>query len=319
MAQILTLDQFPQFNFVEFGELSLDASAAGVTLTLRNTDQFDDQHLILVGNAGEETSEIRVPSDVTGNVVTIDALSYAHAKGTKVYMLRGSKIRVYRAPNVNGLRPALDTYTLVDDVDLQADQVSIQFTDDTGGSGYWYLFTFYNYINSEESEKVYGEAVRGGTDGHYATIEDIRSEAGLTNATFIEDSIISMRRDQAEGEVKGVLASVGYVLPLVDSGGNEFTPSIIESVTLQLASGLLLKKEYGTNSPNTTKDGESKVKSARDILKQIAAGTLLLLDSTGTQLAFRTDISGWPDDTTTDNSFDGGRPEPKVFGMNKTY
>jgi phage gp36-like protein len=111
----------------------------------------------------------------------------------------------------------------------------------------------------------------------YCTIADIRRESGFVNNTNLADARVTETGERAQSEVESYLRGV-YTLPLSS------TPDLIEYITMLLASGYLLIREYGPESRDTDKDGYKKCAEARALLQQIAAKTLLLVDSTGAVL-----------------------------------
>lgn len=127
----------------------------------------------------------------------------------------------------------------------------------------------------------------------YCTIADIRRESGFLNTTNLADARVTETGERAQNEVDSYLRGV-YTLPLAS------TPDLIEYITMLLASGYLLIREYGPESRDTDKDGYKKCAEARALLKQIAAKELLLTDSTGAVLSTSTThrLSFFPTTTT---------------------
>jgi len=68
--------------------LSADASAGGSTLTVKSIIGFSGSKILLVGEWGQEDTEIIKMSSATGTTITLaSTLTYAHNQGTKVYLL----------------------------------------------------------------------------------------------------------------------------------------------------------------------------------------------------------------------------------------
>lgn len=292
MAQTLSIEQFPQFNFFEIGEITTAVAEGGTSLPVRNEDNFDTNHAILVGDPADENAEIRTPSNIADEDITIDALDHPHVKGTKIYSLRGNKVRVYRAPNVDGLQPTTDTYSLLDTVVIQADQLEIEYTDASGSSSFWYLFTFYNDIvgPAEETEKVLTDSIRGGNIGNFSDAEAVRREAGLQANKYISNAFIYKRLIEAESEVNASLILANYVLPI------SYVPAFLKNATELLAAGYVLTTDYGSEHEGTNKDGNAKIKQAREILMRIEKGELQLLDESLQPITQTRHIRGYPDD-----------------------
>lgn len=319
MPEVIYIPNYTESNIIEEGELNANLSAAQADATMLSVDGMSALDY-LVFDPRSEISEVLQISSIAGQVVTnATNFSFAHNKHSRVIKVFGHQLKIYRAANVSGLAPADASFSLLATVDTDFDQEDTKYTDSAGSSDYWYKFTYYNYQTSSQTSLGLATAIRGGGYGHYVSVEDVRGEAGLNNAKSISDELVASRRKSAESEVKGVLAAVGYTLPLVDSAGTAYTPPIIEEIARKLAAGMLLSKAYGMNGGRTAKEADKKKKEARAQLKLISSGKLLLLDATETQLAYSTDLDGWPDETTEDAAYDGGAAEPKVFTMNKVY
>lgn len=294
MAQIVTLDQFTRFNLLEVTELTEDVFEGDTAITLLNSDSFDDEHAILIGNPVQEGAEIVIPSDVDGAEVAVSALLRDHLKGTRVYKLRASKLKVYRAANIDGLQPTeiSDYGSAIATIDVEPDQREIEYTDPTGGSDYWYLYTFFNPLDASESAINITEGVRGGDSGHYCTVPQIRNEAGFDENIYIPEALMAEAREDAESQVDGSLAVAGYDLPLT------FVPPMVRNITKRLAAGYLLLTDYGTGADGSTKEGEQKIKIAEKLLDKIANNKIALIGLTKTPISQNSSIDGWPLDDT---------------------
>lgn len=300
MAELINVQSFPRFNFLQTTRLEADVSSGATSITVQNDTGFDTDHVILIGDPGNEGSEIATPSDVTSKVITVPALSNDHSKGATVYMLRANKARVYAAPNVDGTRPTTDTYTLLDTLTIIGDKIDLEHNHEAGGSDFWYLYTFYNDIptTAEETDKVLTSGRRGGGVGSYVSVDEVRQEAGFKNNKFMEDSWVQDSIDDAQSEVKGTLSIAGYTLPL-----DQPVPGSVRRATLYIAAGFLLLTDYGVGTGSTHKEGEVKVAKGRELLASFLKNTLEILDDV-TEEPVASDetknVGGWPDDTTKD-------------------
>lgn len=116
---------------------------------------------------------------------------------------------------------------------------------------------------------------------NYSTIARVRQETGFVGNQNISDTYLQSYLDRATSIVKGWVAN-RYVLTAL--AGATFTGSQAEA-TLKgaeelLASGYLLIAEYGAEVDGD-KNGYKKVEQAEKMLKQIADGTIKLVDTTG--------------------------------------
>ena len=311
MPEIISITSFLEFNILQRTESTADIVVGGTTVNIKNSNGFDTDHVILIGEPGAEGSEVRTPSGVSGKVVTIDALTQDHKTGVNVYLLRSNKARIYAAPNVDGTRPTTDTYVLLDAVTHIGDKKEIEYTHSSGGSDYWYLYTFFNDVPivDEETSKVLADAIRGGGYGNYATTDEVRAEAGLNGNRWIKDSFIYDKLVYAESEVDTSLLIGKYTLPLSTIPGN------VRHATILLAAGYLLTTDYGPEHSGTNKDGEHKIAMARKILAKFEAGQGRLVDETGAVISTGSAMNGYPDSTAETSS----PSEARVFSMNDTF
>jgi len=116
--------------------LSADVAAASSTLTVKDINGFAVDQYLLIGELGQETSEIikthaaTVPS---GTTITLAAnTSFAHAAGTKVYRIEFNQIEINHATTASGSKTVLAT------VDIQADQKIQVYTTTSQTSGYYF-------------------------------------------------------------------------------------------------------------------------------------------------------------------------------------
>jgi hypothetical protein len=322
MAQTLTLPNSLALT-PQQTRLTADAPVSSSTLTVENTAGFSATDFFTIGNFGSETAELLTITSTTGaNTITPTAsTSFAHLSGEAVLRLFGSKLRVYRAANVNGQPAADDTFTLLATIDIQVDQTGTEYTDADGGEGYWYKYTCYNPTSGSETSLSDSQAVRGGNVGNYCSIADIRQEAGFMYAPYITDDMIDQKRQAAQREIDGALVGI-YAVP--------FTPPInpfIADICKRLAAGLLLLEQYGAIKRKDNTDGQSKVDGARADIQRIlnpqGADGITLTDGTGTPIALtnpNTSVSGWPNETTaTASRYAGGAHRAFRMSMNEGY
>lgn len=95
----------------------------------------------------------------------------------------------------------------------------------------------------------------------FTNATEVRDEAGFTNNSYIEESVVERAVIAAETEIDGILATAGYSLPL--SG----TVGLVNQIARQLGAGHLLTRDYGVGANGTSKDGYALKKAARDLLK----------------------------------------------------
>lgn len=263
-------------NIKERSSLIADAIEGATTLSLANTNNVLVDDFVLVGNPGVETGEIRqIATVVNANDVTIDATTLHHREGESVLSLFGDQIRIFRAPNVNGLPPAEDTFTELQTIDIDPDQLQTAFEDATGSDAYWYTFAYRNSVNSTVSS-MWPAAVRGGSTFVYATNDSIRDLAGFKNNQNISEALIDQFRVAAQAKIDGKLSG-RYTVPF----RTPINPFIAQ-IARTMAAGYLQLDQYGSYATSDTNNGDLKVKWAEAQLEAIIAGEIKLTDETGT-------------------------------------
>lgn len=321
MSEVLRVPNFSSINLLEQTTLDADALSGQNQITLLNQIGYTVGNKILVGIVGGETSEVQEINGIAGKLLTLTAnLNNRHLKYEVVTLLVGDQVRLYRANNVDGSVPddSLFVYTGISG-SIRGGDTTTDLADPLGSSAYWYKTTYYNSVTGDETALVASVAVRGGNYGHLVSIESIRREAGLVDNQTLDDSIIAERRDQAESEIIGNLASAGYVIPLTASNGMPYVPPIVENIARLLAAGYLLEQEYGPTTDGDTKNGKQKIKQAQRLLDQIQNQNIVLLDPTGVMLYRASQVAGWPDNTTQFVGTDGVHGEPFVMTMSKRF
>lgn len=297
MSANLRINNFDSINIKEVSTLLADAAAATAALTLENNQSITTNDFVIVGVLGSEGSEkAMVLSASGGTSVTLNAnLALAHKRGDALTALRGDQIKVYRAVNVSGSCPADAAFTAVGSgtINIDPDQLNTDFQDSTGGSSYWYKFTYKNSTTSDETDLADAVAARGGGYGNYCSVDEIRTEAGFDHNRYVTDATIDSRRIDAEDEINTELSGI-YTLPFSP------VPPTVARITRLIAAGLLLLTEYGAVSTGTNKEGNDKLKQGRDLLSELKTREKVLVDPTGTSMVLGTAsvVTSWPNDTT---------------------
>lgn len=303
MSEILHPTNFDPINVIEIGELSLDALAGQKVVKSTSSQGLVAGDYLVVGVRGSEIAEIGQIDTINGEDITLLAnLRFKHYRTDPITKLVGSQIKIYRAANVNGLAPADTDFAYLGVVTIDADQLYTPYTDLAGGSGYWYKKTYYNSTSSLETSLADATAVRGGGYGHYASVDDVRHEAGMDNNRYIGDESILEKLEMAESEVNGSLAIAGYTLPLTE------VPANLKQITQLLAAGYLLTVDYGPEYNGLTKDGERKIKMGKDMLLKIEKRETQLLDVQGEPVAQTKAVSGYPTSAQSETN-------PPIFSM----
>lgn len=117
----------------------------------------------------------------------------------------------------------------------------------------------------------------------YASIQQIRDEAGFTNNANILSATITDYQTRAYNVIISYVAATYSLATLT---GSLFTGSpaetFLKQVEILLAAGYLLQKEYAGQNKGEN-EGDGKVKAAMDMLKDLKSGMIRLLDINGLQ------------------------------------
>ncbi|MBS4040412.1 MAG: DUF1320 family protein [Flavobacteriales bacterium] len=303
MIQTVNIPNYNDNNILQQTVLTDDVVAGATNLPVQNTSGFD-VGFIAIGTPGAEGTEIRSVSAVASTVaLTINALSLSHKQPSMVQRLFGNQVKLYRAPNVDGTQPTDDQFVVVGSpFDIKADSGTTPTEDPTGGSDYWYKYTYYNSVTLEETDLSQSNSARGGGVNNYASLAAIRQEAGFNGARYITDQLIDEKRQAAQSKINGMLVGV-YTIP--------FTAPInpfISDITIRLAAGYLLQSQYKYQSQRKL-DADAKVSAALADLKSLATKQVTLTDENGASTSLEGSaggFSGWPNEDTAGTSRDQG-------------
>lgn len=298
MSATLQLDNFGDQNVYEISQLEADSAVNDTDFTIENPQNFAANNYLFLGRRGSEGSELLSILSLASNVLSASSGALRpHMRFDEALHLFGNKIKLYRAPNVDGTQPSDDNFTAVTSgtIDIDTDQLYTEFVDANGSSDYWYKYTYYNPVNDIETPLEDSSSERGGSVGIYASISEIREEAGIQNNRYISNSRVNDARKAAQDEVHSKLSGL-YTLPF-----NTPVNSIINRVVKILAAGFLLTTNYGVVNALSTNNGDNKVKEARDLLQKLSTKELVLTDVTGTETSLPgsgRSFGGWPDGST---------------------
>lgn len=286
MPTTIAVESFSDNNIRERSVLTAGAAVGDTTVTLASTQGYNAGDIIYVGQLSREGCERAViASVVNGTSVTLStALTLAHARFEAVSSVVGDKIHIYKAANVDGTVPADAAFTVLATRAIDPDQQTTYYTDSSGDSTYWYRYTYYNETSLDETDLDESDARRGDDFGHYASLTEIRKEAGFEGAINLSDTVIDQQRRAAQSEINTALASK-YTTPFKP------VPEIIHTLTIQLAAGLLLQNAY-----RGTDRGQDKLKAARDLIKALQLGDQTITDENGSAITSGEGISSWPDE-----------------------
>lgn len=309
MSATINIDNYGSANLLEPTTLGADITVATDSISVENNDNISASDNLIIGGLGSETAEKATVESVSGSEsITLSAdTKFEHAKGEPVNRLFGTQIKLYRAANSDGTQPADSAFAAVGSAhDIDFDQPTTLVEDATGGSDYWYKFTYYN--GTSETRLADSLAVRGGDYGNYCTLDDVRDEAGFKRARYITNAMIDVHRQAAKALVDASLNGI-YVIPFAQP-----VNPLIRSITRRLAAGYLLLEQYGHYTTQNTKNGQSKIdgvtnKDKTGDLDKLINGSLTLTDTAGNNTELPDSSGGFrghPNASTKDAPADEG-------------
>lgn len=153
----------PSIKNLEKTYLAEDHDAGVTTLSTKSNQNFAANQLILIGQMGQENSEVRTIQSTSGggDIVITVATTYPHSSDDPIYVLRYDKVRFYRATAEDGSYAIPSGGTVAIDVD-NADRVTV-FDDTTGTVSHYYKITYYNSVSGAESNA--SDPIQGGRYG----------------------------------------------------------------------------------------------------------------------------------------------------------
>lgn len=135
-------------NDADFSSLSSDATSGDSTISVYSISGFAVNYILLIGEFGQEGSEIIATSSSTsptGTTVTLSAaLSKSHPKDTKVYIIPYDQVEFYNSATLAGDKTTLTTIG----IDPEKDETTYT---DTTDSGYYYI-RWYNSVSNTYSD-----------------------------------------------------------------------------------------------------------------------------------------------------------------------
>src|SRR3990167_4585225 len=138
----------PETDDLEKSYLTDDYSVGAISINAKNNDRFAINDRIMIGEQGQEKTEVVTVSGVNanGNGLTIGATVFSHSADDPIYKLRFDQVKFYRSTDGTN-------YSVVSTQNLDVDNSDLQtkYDDASGLSSYYYKFSFYHSISLVES------------------------------------------------------------------------------------------------------------------------------------------------------------------------
>ncbi len=178
MANIIRANNKELTNGADFSSLSSSATSAAGTISVYSITSFSVNDILLIGEFGQEGSEIvavhstTVPSGTTVTLAT--NLVKSHPKDTKVYIIPYNQVSFYSASTVTGDKTTLTTTA----IDPEKEETT--YADSATISGY-YFARWYNSVAS--------------TYGDYSDALAITGHASNTVGYIINHAMTSLHKE----------------------------------------------------------------------------------------------------------------------------
>jgi len=212
---------------VDTANLSAIATAGDNTLTVYSISGFAINKPLLVGEFGQDGTEIiktHTSTAPSGSTITLlSALVKSHTKDTKVYVLPYDQVQFYHATTTTGDK------TLISTSDVNEESNETQYTDTTYTSGYFFS-RFYNSIDAGYSD--YSDPIPyGGFDSNTvgSIIEMAMSETKkeftetLTYKSLVDEINSCLRYVRGKLKRWSNVQEFDYVVDQIDRGEYSFT------------------------------------------------------------------------------------------------
>lgn len=149
MAKKITTLNADLLDEADYSSLSATAAGGASTLSVYSISSFAVNKILLIGEFGQEGSEIvktHASTSPSGTTVTlVTTLTKSHPKDTKVYITPYDKLEVSWSSTATGSKTVLST------VDVDEENTQTTYVDTTQTTGY-YFTRFINSITSDYTE-----------------------------------------------------------------------------------------------------------------------------------------------------------------------
>jgi hypothetical protein len=126
--------------------LTIKANAAQADLVVQNASDFDADEYVVIGEPGQEQTEIKKIGSVSGNTLTLSSnLGFSHPENTKITFIKYNQVKFYRANTESG------EYSLQTTKSIAIDEPHTLYDDPTGTSTQYYKIRYYNSTSTDIS------------------------------------------------------------------------------------------------------------------------------------------------------------------------
>ena len=143
--------------------LTTKAASAQAVLVVQNATDFNTNDMLVIGNPGEELTEIKKIASISGKSLTLSAnLVNSHPENTRITFIKYDQIKFYKATSING------TYNLVSTKNIAIDEPHTLYDDSTALSTDYFKIKYYNSQSTDLS--VYSDPIGASGFPRYSLI-----------------------------------------------------------------------------------------------------------------------------------------------------
>lgn len=143
----------PSTDNLEKSYLSKNYAVGNTSFLVRNSNRFSTDDRIMIGEMGNENTEILTVQSVSGDGLTVTTSSgslYPHTASDAVYVLRYDQVKFYcSTTGIGGTYNAISGGTVALDVDNE--NLQTLYNHASGLSTYYYKVSFYHSVAAVES------------------------------------------------------------------------------------------------------------------------------------------------------------------------
>ena len=190
--------QNPSTDKLEKSDLANAYSAAVTAIQVRNNDRFQNNQKILLGEMGNERTEMVTIGasgvNANGTDLTVSSTLFPHNSDDPVYAIKYDQVKFYRS--TTGIDGSYNPLATVN-VDVDNANMQTMYDDLAGLSSYYYKVSFYSTFDSTESDlsdPIAGSGYPVGTAG--ALVNEFFSEVGDTQQQIMTvDEVLALMNE----------------------------------------------------------------------------------------------------------------------------
>ena len=179
----------PETTDYEKSYLATNYSAGVTTLDTKNNDRFAANDRIMVGEMGQEKTEIVTVSAVNSSNdtgLTVGTTQFSHSADDPVTVMQFDQVKIYRSTTGSA-----GSYSVLDTVAMDVDNSNLQtvYDDPTGLESYYYKVSFYHSVDAVESalsDPIPGGGWRRNQVGYI--VDELLQEVGDPSEQYITRS-----------------------------------------------------------------------------------------------------------------------------------